>query len=144
MWSRFASSDPDVVIIDAAGKVKAVGPGTAKISVSSGVYETELEAEVRRLIGVELTMDAVRVKAGETLQTSVTGLFESDVLVSGDLSGARITYYSSRPKTAVADKEGVIHALHPGRTEITAVVTLGHVTVSSEPVPLIVTDPANP
>ncbi|WNQ10374.1 hypothetical protein MJA45_22545 [Paenibacillus aurantius] len=60
---------------------------------------------------------------------------------TNELSGAKIEYVSSRPKSAEVTPDGKVIAKHPGRTEIFVRVTLNGVTVESAPVAFLVTGP---
>ncbi|WP_010268829.1 hypothetical protein [Paenibacillus senegalensis] len=90
------------------------------------------------LTGAQLEVKATRLSRGETTTTALTALLEKG-RSTVELSGAEISYHSSKTKVAEIDDYGVIHAKHPGRTEITAAITLDGITVVSNSVSLLVT-----
>jgi len=92
------------------------------------------------LESIRFEADNVRLTPGESAKTRFTVMLGKG-RTTKELSGAVIRYDVSKEKVVDVDDHGVIHATHPGRTEVTVTVTLNGVTVTSEPVVIQVTGP---
>ncbi|WP_309120776.1 hypothetical protein [Paenibacillus sp.] len=90
---------------------------------------------------VEFEVDDARLAPGESTATRLAAILGRG-RTTNELSGATIRYDVSKEKVVDIDENGVIHAKHPGRTEVTVTVTLNGVTVASEPVTILVTGPS--
>ncbi|MDF2925120.1 MAG: Ig domain protein group 2 domain protein [Paenibacillaceae bacterium] len=123
----FASSDPGVALVDAAGVITGVGAGAAQITVSvtrDGLTHTQ--AVPVQVLNNPLARAAASVKwlldAGEQSQVSASGtLYDGS---AAPLGQAGITYASSAPGVVGIDGAGLMTALAPGSAEITTTVTL--------------------
>ncbi|MCH6268979.1 Ig-like domain-containing protein [Neobacillus citreus] len=95
---------------------------------------------VVNLSEVKAEVEKARLKPGDKTSIKFTALLEKG-RTTKELSGAVIKYESSKPKAAEVSEDGTITAKQPGRTEITVTVTLNGVTVTSKPIPVLVTGP---
>lgn len=139
----WASIDQRRVSVTATGIMTGVSPGVASISATSTADTTKkafIEVEVVAGKGVRaltVTPTSVSLKAGETQAVSVA--------VDGDPGISRaVTFVSAAPAIATVSAAGVVTAITPGATTITASsvadpsisVTVG-VTVREAKAPLI-------
>jgi hypothetical protein len=115
----FSSLNPEVAIIDAAGKVTAVGPGEATIMasvdgksvpVANKIYvEDELAA---------LTIEAPKTVIGTGFMMKVEALAITKYGQKLPLSS--VTFESLNPETATVDAAGKVTGISPGYAEIRA------------------------
>lgn len=89
---------------------------------------------------VEADIETQRLKPGDKTKMDFTVLLEKGI-TTNEMSGAVIQYTTSKPRVAEVTEDGVLAAKAPGRTEVTVTVTLNGVTVTSDPIPVLVTGP---
>ncbi len=106
---------------------------------SPNLFKYNMPELLLKLIGVELTVEAAKLKVGEQTNLSMRGLLEKG-RTTKELSGAAKQYISSKPDVAEVDANGVVYAKRSGMTQIQAQVTLDGVIVTSEPVEVQVID----
>ena len=110
----FESSNKAVVKVTSKGKLTALKPGSATITVKAKDYGTtaKLKVTVKKVPGkVTVTPTKKTLKVGKTLQLKVK-------IPSGTASYS-VRYSSSKPKIASVSKSGKIKALKLGKTVIT-------------------------
>ena len=112
---NFASSDPDVVSVDAAGLLQAGGPGQATVTVDCDAlgYTAQVQVTVQQPAAGLSVVPALQLATGETasLQPSVQ-----------NADPANLVYLVSDPAVASVDEGGNVTALAQGRTYITAML----------------------
>lgn len=120
----YKSSNEKVAVVDAEGKVTAVSPGSATITVNGsykGITKTA-SAEIKVLNGVlkEITLKAEKQDAiliGEQIQLDYDAVLTTGEPVSHDSVNA---VYSSGDETVMKiDENGLMTAVGEGRTRIT-------------------------
>lgn len=101
----YKSSNKKVASITAAGKIKAVAPGTAKITITSGNKKAFVTVTVP---GISLTKTSVTVKRNKniTLKPKLYGIGES------------VTYTSSNENVATVTANGKIKGVKKGTATI--------------------------
>lgn len=130
----FASSNTNVVRVDASGYIIAVGAGSAVVTASSGeikgyatVYVSEPPVVPEFLV---LTENSFILKIDETVK------IQAKLLPEEAAEGYEISYVSNDPSIVKVDENGVITALHEGETTITVegadLQETVYVTVSSD------------
>ena len=119
----WASSKAAVATVDASGRVTAVAIGTATITASADGHSGSASISVQKassgttVSSVVVSPSADTLNAiGDTLQLSASGYDASSNLVQG----ARVTWTSSNPATAVVDSMGRVVAKAVGSTLIVA------------------------
>ena len=90
------------------------------------------------LSSVTLSASPTTLKVGDTGSTSLAAALSDGTAV--DLSAASVVYSSSDPAVSV-DAQGTITAVQAGSADVTAKVTLGNVTLESNPVTITVVKP---
>ncbi|WP_309120611.1 family 10 glycosylhydrolase [Paenibacillus sp.] len=133
----FASSDPGVAAIDAAGRVAAVAKGTATLTATYRGASTELALEVTDPVPVLQSIEVAGLRAmivGSTQQAKVLGTYTwlpAPVDVTADAAFA-----SSDPSVATVGADGTVVARAFGTSRITATFggkTASHYLVVNEP-----------
>lgn len=118
------SSDTNVVVVDAAGKVTAVGVGVATVTAS-----IEKKPEINASASVTVT-EASNVTS---VMTMVPSLLETEVggTVTLSASGGTGTYTwtSSDPEKATVTANGIVTAITTGKVKVTATDTNGNTAV---------------
>nr|WP_237690925.1 SpoIID/LytB domain-containing protein [Paenibacillus caui] len=113
----YASGNPEVAAVDAAGLVTATGVGEAVITALADGKT----AEYRLTVTANLTGTSIGklkpIKTGEVLKLIVTASYSDGS--SADVT-ARATFDSSSPEVASVDSSGMIQAISKGKTTVTA------------------------
>ena len=130
---NFKSSDENVATVSAEGVVKAVGEGTATVTVSTkdgGKTATSEITVVPATIAVTgITMDddskEVTLEVGETAILEVT-------ITPEEATDKTVEWASSDETVASVDATGMVTALKPGETTITATTSNGSKTATSK------------
>lgn len=149
----YATVDGNFFKIDAATKeVTILATGVRKLAQDDfgsfymftnpetpNLYKYSIPDLLLKLIGVEVSLASSEMKVGDKTSLTVKGLLEQN-RTTLDLDGAIIVYSSSEASVADIDNKGVITAKQAGTTHITATITLDGVTVSSEPIEVIVSN----
>ena len=125
----WASSNNDVVTVDQNGNVKAVGAGTANITVTT--------VDQSKTATCEVTVTAATVSVtGVTLNKTSTSLYVGDTetltatVEPSDATNRAVTWTSSDSTVATVDQNGLVTALARGTAVITATTADGGKTAS--------------
>ncbi|MFP4178022.1 MAG: Ig-like domain-containing protein [Acholeplasmataceae bacterium] len=102
----FESSDEAVVTVDENGRIEALAPGTATISIRVGSIEESIDITVRKRIELSLADEAIELVQGDTHPIDYT-------------SNDEVSFESSDDAIASVDAEGTVEALAPGTVTIT-------------------------
>ena len=129
----FKSSDETVATVSAEGVVKAVGEGTATITVTTKDGEKTATAEITvipatvAVTGITMDDDSKEVilEAGETAVLNVT-------VTPEDATDKTLEWTSSDDKVATVDAAGKVTALKPGEAIITAKTADGGKTATAK------------
>ena len=117
----YESSDPETVSVDEAGKVTAVKPGLAMVTISVGGKHSHFEVEVKeQRISVESVTLPAELADGVTLKLGAT----LDIAGKATITPANATdktesYNSSNPMIALVSEEGLVSAVAVGEATIT-------------------------
>lgn len=108
---KYSTSNKKVATVDKKGKVKAVGVGTAKITVKSGSKKAVCTITVPGTTAIKGIKSTISVKRGKTytLKPKLSYAGKAD----------RVTYKSSNKKIATVSKKGVIKGKKKGTATIT-------------------------
>ncbi len=136
----WASSDPGVAAVDAAGLVTAVGDGSAAVTATSGEASGSAQVTVaQEAASVAVSADTLSFAAlGDTVRLSAEVRDHNGQVISG----AAVTWASSDPGVAAVDSAGLVTAVGDGSAAVTA--TSGEasgsaqVTVAQEAISLVV------
>ncbi|NRF90101.1 Ig-like domain-containing protein [Paenibacillus frigoriresistens] len=124
-WS---SSDQTIATVSATGVVtgKAVGTATIKATTTDGAKTAESAITVvQPVTTITLNKTTLSLKVGDpdfTLAATIGPANATD---------KTLTWTSSKPLVATVDQDGVVHALAPGSTTITAKSASGITTATS-------------
>lgn len=135
IWS---SSNNTIVTVDEAGKVTAIKPGTATITV------TTKDGNKTATCKVTVNLSATKVQLSKTSLTLTKGA--SSVLgatITPSNSTDRITWSTSNKNVATVDQSGKVVAVNPGTAVITAKSTSGKQATCTVTVNQIVNKPVN-
>ena len=118
----WASSDDNVASVSQEGKISALTPGEATISVATGDVKAECEVTVtKKIINVEtITLSATNVTMAPGDETVLQATFTPE---DADLSS--VVWSSSAEGVATVSLEGRVNAIAEGQATIT--VTAGEV-----------------
>lgn len=118
----WASSDDNVASVSQEGKISALTPGEATISVATGDVKAECEVTVtKKIINVEtITLSATTVTLAPGDETVLQATFTPE---DADLSS--VVWSSSAEGVATVSQEGRVNAIAEGQATIT--VTAGEV-----------------
>lgn len=118
----WASSDDNVASVSQEGKISALTPGEATISVATGDVKAECEVTVtKKIINVEtITLSATNVTMAPGDETVLQATFTPE---DADLSS--VVWTSSAEGVATVSQEGRVNAIAEGQATIT--VTAGEV-----------------
>lgn len=118
----WASSDDNVASVSQEGKISALTPGEATISVATGNIKAECEVTVtKKIINVEtITLSATNVTLASGDETVLQATFTPE---DADLSS--VVWSSSAEGVATVSQEGRVNAIAEGQATIT--VTAGEV-----------------
>lgn len=118
----WASSDDNVASVSQEGKISALTPGEATISVATGDVKAECEVTVtKKIINVEtITLSATNVTMAPGDETLLQATFTPE---DADLSS--VVWTSSAEGVATVSQEGRVNAIAEGQATIT--VTAGEV-----------------
>lgn len=142
----FVSESPAVATVSAAGLVTAVGPGTARIVVSSEGKTGVASIQVTPVPVASLSLSPATV----TLTTGeVTTLVATARAAGGTvLTGRTIDWRSGAPNVATVSASGIVTAVAPGAAVILATVegitATSTVTVRVPPIATITLSPSSP
>ncbi len=128
----WASSDTQVVKVDATGKVTPLSSGTATVSAAAGNAKVEVPVTVTIYTSIALADTAITLAPEESRTLSAQILNERQEPVEGT-----VTWESMDRAIAEVTPEGVVTGLAPGQTTLMARA----VGVSSAPLPVTVVAP---
>ncbi len=147
--STFVSSNTGVLAVDASGVVTPVAVGTAVVTATNaGSGKTAATALITvsptppaTLVSIAVTSSASAIQVGSTAQLTVTGTY-SDNTTKDLTSGS--TFVATTAGVVSVASDGVVTAVAPGTTTITATdtasgktATTGTLTVTMEPPPTL-------
>lgn len=111
------SSDPTVAVYDETlGVVRTLKDGSTVISIKS----KDLEAKCELTVKTDVTGLTINVGSRSTLMVGDKEQLTFTATPAG--VNPTVEWVSSDPSVAIVDAEGVVHALKPGKTSITAKV----------------------
>ena len=119
---RYESSDPNVVSVDANGKMTAKAFGRATISVSCAISDVELSASVNVEVVssglVEITPSSVALSLleGDNTATLTAKAYEEGV----ENTGASIVWSVTEGQDVIEFTNGAVKAINAGETTVTA------------------------
>ena len=102
----YTSSDKKVATVSSAGKIKAVAPGKATITVKSGSKSVKITVTVPGIANVKTSVSVKKNKT-LTLNPKIYGIAE------------KVTYTSSNKKVATVTAKGKIKGIKKGTAKIT-------------------------
>ena len=111
----FESNDPSVAIVDATGKITAMGEGSTTITVKTKHSEIEKVVYVtvsNAVSKIEITGKARKLLTGKAMKLS------AKLIPSG--TGEKITWSSDNESIATVDNKGTIKGVSAGLVHITA------------------------
>ncbi len=132
----YSSENPAVALINAAGVVQAVSPGTTTVHVTAklGTVTKTASASVtvvpKALESVELFVEPTILMLGMHGKVTVKGTMNDGTVAN--LTGAAITYRSSAENVLGVSATGELRALELGTSVLSAQVTLGTVSKMGE------------
>lgn len=132
------SSSPSVATVDSVGSTltaRQVGETVVRASVSLGAVTKQVSVTVqvveKALDNIRVAMKQPELLVGQNTQLTVSGMMNDGT--AANLSGAEITYSSSKPEiAAVHPATGEVSGVAEGISRITAAVKLGGKTVTGE------------
>ncbi|WP_409179219.1 Ig-like domain-containing protein [Brevibacillus fortis] len=128
---KWESSDSEIVEVDEEGKIKAVAPGTATITVTTvdGNKTDSVEVTVKEIgepvTGVELEEEELTLRVGDTESLRAT-------VKPANATNKRVKWESSDSEIVEVDEEGKIKAVAPGTATIIVTTVDGNKTDSVE------------
>ena len=117
----YESSDPETVSVDEAGKVTAVKPGLAMVTISVGGKHSHFEVEVKeQRISVESVTLPAELADGVTLKLGATlDIAGKAMITPANATDKTESYNSSNPMIALVSEEGLVSAVAVGEATIT-------------------------
>ena len=142
---KWSSSNEDIAMVSAGGKVKALSVGEVAITAEAGgvsdLITVKVVAKLVPVNGVSINPSSTTLKLGETQ------LLKAEITPS-DATNTSVKWASSNDRVASVEK-GLITGLKPGTATITATTNDGNrtaecaVTVEDEPLPVATLDADN-
>ena len=127
----WVSSDEEIAKVDSEGKVSAIAPGTADITVTTtdgekkAVFALTVVAKVVPVESIAIDKETLELVEGDSATLTAT--------VSPDnASDKTYAWTSSNPDVATVAEDGTVTAIAPGNTTITATSNDGGKTASCE------------
>ena len=127
----WVSSDEEIAKVDSEGKVSAIAPGTADITVTTtdgekkAVFALTVVAKVVPVESIAIDKETLELVEGDSATLTAT--------VSPDnASDKTYAWTSSNPDVATVAEDGTVTAIAPGNTTITATSNAGDKTASCE------------
>ncbi len=117
----YESSDPQTVSVDAAGRVEALKPGLAMITITVGGKHAHFEVKVEaQRIPVESVTLPEELAGGVTLKLGATlDLAGKATIIPANATDPTESYNSSNPMIASVSEEGLVSAIAIGQATIT-------------------------
>ena len=113
LWS---SDNTDVLTVDSAGKIKAIKPGTAKITAKCGIITKTITINVQEVHTEKIAFENAKVNLNKN-ETETSKIIYYPANTTDDKT---TTYTSKNPEIATVDSKGVITAKSAGKTTIIA------------------------
>lgn len=114
----YTSSDPNIATVSTSGLVTAVAPGTASITATSEGISGSATVTVSLIpvstVAVTVTQSALQ--PGQTSQATAVTRDVNGVILNGRV----VTWVSTNPSVATVSPSGLITAVAPGNTNVTA------------------------
>ena len=113
---KWSTSNRKVAVVNKNGLVKAVGKGTAKITVTTadgGFTSVCTVNVVKKVTGIKLNRRTARLEVSSSYRLRAT-------VLPADATNKTVIWTSSNPKAVSVNKNGVIKALRAGKSVITA------------------------
>jgi alpha-tubulin suppressor-like RCC1 family protein len=146
VWS---SSDPSIAVVDSAGTVTPIMPGTVEISASAHKIgkATLVILPATESVEVSPLVDSIFVDEPIVPSRDVQQLTATATDVFGDpLTGVAFAWQSAAPAVATVDASGLVHAIGLGTAAITVTANGRSAVASIRVVPVVasvnVTSPA--
>ena len=115
---RWASADTTVAAVDAGGRVTARGSGTTSVSATSGAVSARAAVTVRQLPAtLSLLPDALTFEAVGDTATLLAAVADAN---GHTIPGGAVGWASDDPSVATVDAGGLVTAVRPGLTAVTA------------------------
>ena len=111
---HYESSDSAVAAVDAEGRIEALSPGSAVITVRS---LNDLRASCT--VTVHEAPTAVQLSPARVVRSMEQGAFTLEIIYGGGNQGGRYTIESSNPQVAAVSHDGRVTPAAPGETTIT-------------------------
>lgn len=124
-WS---SSNTDVATVDAQGNVRAVGSGTAVITVKTddgghtAICTVKVSSDTT-VTGVTLSVPSVSLDKGSTFRLTCT-------IAPANAQNKKVSWQSSNTKVATVSQDGIVTAVAPGTAVVTVTTDDGGKTAS--------------
>jgi hypothetical protein len=113
---EWSSSNTDVATVDAAGRVRATGEGTAQITATHAALSASVGAEVAAIVEtIDVAPASSSVGVGQTLQLTASARDRN-----GNGLTRSFTWTSSSPSVASVDADGLVTAHEGGTATISA------------------------
>lgn len=124
----WTSSDPKVLYVSPGGKVTAVGSGSATVTATVGGTSDAVTITVTAAETPQETVSSIKLnKYSLTLYVGETGeQLAATILPEG--STASVVWQSSNPNVATVTEKGLVQAVTPGTSVITATAGGRHVS----------------
>lgn len=111
----YRSSDENVAVVDAAGVVTPVGPGTAVITVTAEASGGYSSASIDITVNVSKPAQTIITSADSYTKTRLSKAFFLGAVAEG---GGKLTYESADPAVAKVHSSGRVTLMGPGTCEI--------------------------
>jgi trimeric autotransporter adhesin len=118
----YSTANPSIVSVSATGLIKGVGPGSAKVTATSGgISGSEtftVTAAVSSIASIAVTPATVSLAVGQTSQETAVAKDAQ----GNTISGTTFTWTTSNPAVATVSASGLVSASGTGNATISAVV----------------------
>ena len=115
---QWASGDTTVAVADASGLVTAVGNGTTSVSATAGSVSASATVSVQQ-IPATLSLEPESLTFEEVGDTATVMAAVADAN-EHEMAAATVAWASDDPAVAAIDPTGLVTAIRPGSTEVTA------------------------
>ncbi|TLS53812.1 hypothetical protein FE782_00160 [Paenibacillus antri] len=129
----YASSAPDVVSVDTAGRIRALAPGAATVTATTsydGIEKTSggiaIDIVATVLTDLEATLSASVLEPGQSASLNVLAVLSNNAKVAPEADELEVT--AERPDVVSVGDDGTIKALREGGSFIEIAVTIGGAT----------------